>query len=621
MKKYMMRGIGVLLAAILTAMYTSASAAAITEGEYYIVGKDSSKALTATEAGNGDMVLGQSDRRANDRGQLWTLVKTGQPGKAAFEIRSRKYGSYLAKGKPNENGDTSAVLTHEANASGEFWTFQQNLTSYGVVYGESGTSLNVTGSSQSDNALIILFDTGLDDNAQWLLYPANERGTVASPTPAASVLDNLNKHYRLAPMRSAALEAMRLRRSKLMDYQPSGVYEQKGEHLSLTVRGLSSSPDGLTVMVGPMNSFEGGKPQDDPQLVVANEGGTDFVAKRSGPIYFLYSDSGFNSVALPVLDVTITHGGNPFPLYIEGKTRFDEWRHLLVTLPSAPLVELMSKHVLITATSRVYSKAPPDDPSAILDTLEKILGWYDELSGLDGSSELDQPSGLRVHYLQDTVTPAKVFDSVYMYATDYFVGVPGENMGDLLDVKKLRHAWSIWHETGHKYQQRDWTSDKNVETTVNIYSLYAQAHFGYPSNLEERDPNNGKSRFDLAARYLARKNRNFDNDRQMQFSDEDADSALWVRLVMYDQLRAGLGPDFYPRLHKYYRANPLDDSVIQDPAAQLQSFVLRSSIVSGRDLTRFFSDWGIVISRQTAARIQALKLPPADADLSRLELP
>jgi hypothetical protein len=104
-------------------------------------------------------------------------------------------------------------------------------------------------------------------------------------------------------------------------------------------------------------------------------------------------------------------------------------------------------------------------------------------------------------------------------------------MRDLLDVKKLRHAWSIWHEPGHKYQQKDWTWNKNVETTVNIYSLAAQAHFGYPSNREERDPDNGKSRLDLAARYLARKSRDFNNDKQMQFPEAICG---WVHTIVRD---------------------------------------------------------------------------------------
>jgi hypothetical protein len=242
------------------------------------------------------------------------------------------------------------------------------------------------------------------------------------------------------------------------------------------------------------------------------------------------------------------------------------------------------------------------------------------LSGLDGSSELDQPSPLRLHYQQDTVTPSKVFDSVYMYANDYFVGSPGENMRDLLDVNKLRHAWSIWHETGHMYQQKDWTLTNTVETTVNIYTLAAQAHFGYPSRLKGNDYNDGKSPLDLAAIYLARKSRDFNNDKEMQSAEKDDDRALWVRLVMYDQLRAGLGNNFYPLLHKYYRAHPLDDSVIEDQAAQLQFFILRSSIVSGRDLTTFFGDWGIPISRETAEQLQELKLPPADRNLSHIYL-
>src|SRR5690606_35254805 len=166
-----------------------------------------------------------------------------------------------------------------------------------------------------------------------------------------------------------------------------------------------------------------------------------------------------------------------------------------------------------TSTLSAYVKAAHRDPGEIITVLETIQAAYDGLSGLDGSSDLHRPSPLRIHYQQDTVTPQSVWDDgIYMYATDYFVGVPGENMGDLLDPDMLRNAWSIWRETGHKYQQQDWTWDEVVETTVNIYSLAIQAQFGRSSNLEHVDPDTGKSTLDLAAAYLAKRKRNFNDD-------------------------------------------------------------------------------------------------------------
>ncbi|MER8712516.1 M60 family metallopeptidase [Mesorhizobium sp. M0228] len=99
----------------------------------------------------------------------------------------------------------------------------------------------------------------------------------------------------------------------------------------------------------------------------------------------------------------------------------------------------------------------------------------------------------------------------------------------------------------------------------------------------------------------------------------DDDDELWVRLVMFDQLRRGLGEDFYPKLHRYYREHPLDDANKQD-AVKVQTFILRASTVANQDLTRFFSDWGLHIEQETADRLKRLNLPPADPQLSRVGL-
>lgn len=451
MKNFIAAAVRLIVGLLLAATVTAAGAAEIREGDYYIVPKHSYKALTAFDGRHGEIVLGQSARKPNDGpAQLWTINRaTGETNDATYQIRSRKYGKYLAGGDEDENGDTSVVLEDEQSAE-QAWRFKPHLDSYGIELDDSGTTLNVRANERADDARIIVYDASLDDNAQWLLYPAGNGDRPAAAAAEVSEFDNLNKRYRLAPMPAATPEANRLRRTKLMDDQPSGVFVKRGEAVSVMAEGLPPSPDGLTIMIGPMKSFYDERPQDDPQLVIAKEGRTDFTAKRNGLIYFRYIDSGF-SAALPSIDVAIVRGGSSIPLYVKGKTSFEDWQKMLTDTPGAPFVEMISERAAITATRKVYMRAPQDDPAEILDTIEQILGWYDALSGLDGSSKLHRPSRLRMHYQQDTVTPAKVFDDgVYMYAGNYFMGVPGSNMSDLLDVKKLR---SIWHETGHMYQQ------------------------------------------------------------------------------------------------------------------------------------------------------------------------
>lgn len=192
-----------------------------------------------------------------------------------------------------------------------------------------------------------------------------------------------------------------------------------------------------------------------------------------------------------------------------------------------------------------------------------MRGFRHESGMATGAKKL---AGLTVWALPLVLSPALTSDA-------------GENVGDLLVLDKLRRAWSIWHETGHKYQQNDWTWSEVIETTVNIYSLEAQARQGHPSRLKERDPETGESPFDLA-----RKKRDFTDSTQMRLHPDD-DGEYWVRLVMFNQLRQSFGDGFYPALHRYYRDNPLGYGQLNDQDAQIQAFVIATSTVAGQDLT------------------------------------
>jgi hypothetical protein len=241
MKNFIAAAVRLIVGLLLAATVTAAGAAEIREGDYYIVSKHSYKALTAFEGRHGEIVLGQSARKPNDGpAQLWTITRaTGETNDATYQIRSRKYGKYLAGGDDDENGDTSVVLEDEQSAE-QAWRFKPHLDSYGIELDDSGTTLNVRANERADDARIIVYDASLDDNAQWLLYPAGNGDRPAAAAAEVSEFDNLNKRYRLAPMPAATPEANRLRRTKLMDDQPSGVFVKRGEAVSVMAEGLIS---------------------------------------------------------------------------------------------------------------------------------------------------------------------------------------------------------------------------------------------------------------------------------------------------------------------------------------------------------------------------------------------
>jgi hypothetical protein len=327
-------------------------------------------------------------------------------------------------------------------------------------------------------------------------------------------------------------------------------------------------------------------------------------------MYFRHITHSFTKAARAT--VKVLAGGKPVPLYIAGQTSLSEWRQMLATYKNAPFVEMVNDKAMITVTRTHYDSSVQADPAEIFAITDKIIDAYNELSGLANNNDtINRPSPLRVHYLDDYFSKPAEVANAYMYATDYMIGMPDSSSLDLLNPKTLKSAWSIWHETGHLYQQRGWTTDYLVEVTVNIYSLYIQSLMGLPSRLDDaEDSGKGKSYRALAQEYLQTGGRDFSNDQTFP----DSDVAVWVRLVMYDRMGAVLGKRFYPELHTYYRNHPLNDDSATDQQ-KIDAFAYRASLVSGFNLTDFFILWGIHLSNDTISKIASLKLPEPPAEI------
>jgi hypothetical protein len=580
------------------------------DGDYYILAKHSYKPLTALDTG-GVAQYAWSPRL--EGGQVWTLKKEG----AGYSVFSGKYKRYLAVEDKSKEAGSLAVTAADNAGRQQRWQLRPRLDAFSVVAGHSRYALDVSGSSRAEGAPVIQWDeTSSSENQQFLLIPADgaQRGRhafMADPL-AGSSYDSTAKRYHLQALLSAVLDGQRMLQMSMMGYHPSGLYVAKGEKVRLEVSGLAPDRDALVLMVGQANSFFGSPTSSDPFERVARVGQNEFVAPRSGMLYFRYNDSGFGKAPPPAVDIQVLEGGNPVPFFIANQTTAAQWQDMLRTRRT-PYVEMIAPRVAVTLRRDLLDRASRTTPDAMLGYLTRMIGYHDEVSGLDGSTPIDRPSPLRMHFLQDDRSSAKTVENVYMYATNSFVGMPADSAQDLLTDMTRSVPWALWHESGHIYQQSDWTWDNATEVTVNIYSLHAQQRFGLPSRLDSVDEGTGRNTWDEAARYLARKKRNFLDDAS--FAEDTQD---FVRLVMFEQLRRGLGDSFYPKLHKDYRRNPLSyDEGADDDDKKVQQFILRSSRVAGRDLTGFFRAWGLPIDSATAAAISAMGLPPA-ADLTRV---
>ena len=414
--------------------------------------------------------------------------------------------------------------------------------------------------------------------------------------------DNVNGTYRLEAMPSAASEALRMNRTELCDEYPAGRYVARGEKLVITVEGL---PDGfsLDVTIGfrPMWGVEIDKQEES--LV---EGENTVTASQAGPLFlrFLQPDGDSEEAEVSVE----VEGGVPLPLYVDGQSSASQWHQQLKDYARAPFVQLLGEHAIITLPRHAHIKSPVKDPRATFATINRMIDLQDELAGLDGSTERDQRSKLRQHYLVDFRVSKAELGDVYMYATDQFIGMREDNTFTLTDPKALRREWGIWHETGHTHQQNAWTWDALTEVNVNLFSLYVQEAFGQPSTLQEQSDEDGT--------YLEQARSCVEQGTMDPFIDpENERCGYFVRLVMFYQLKEAFGWDLFKDLHKHFRANPSpEDASDQDKADALVQALCE---LTGVDLRAFFSAWGIEVSDTAAEALDEANFPPPDEDYSQ----
>ncbi|MGJ4860755.1 M60 family metallopeptidase [Labrys sp. La1] len=579
------------------------------EGDYFLVAMPTLEALTVTNESGEGATLGQAPRQPGlDAAQLWTLMAIeGEGGKSLYQIRSKYNGRSLLAANCDRESDVEVKLLPDAGSFDRGWTVEPEGRGHRIEACGGARRMTIAGAQEHNQAKVILEPIAGQPGGQWLLYPAVERSR-PSEVKIASAYDNLSRRYYITALPSARSEEARLDRLRLSDYQPSGLYVYAGETLSVIVRGQVTPPDGLAILVAPANGQERSGSISLLQEVDAAPGRTDLAIERDGLVYFRYLDTGFSAFAPPPLQVEVA-GGTPIPLYVLGKTRFPDWLTMLSQAASAPVVEFVSEHAIITATRAVHKRFEDQDPAAILGFIERLVALYNEVSGLDGSSALHEPSPLRLHYRQEEDAVARPRRRRAIVADDGVIHVSEASMADLLRTRKsMRSAWSIWCVTGQSYEQSHWPREIMGEEFAGIYALHAAERLGVAPEWLMTDSKAGKTSWRSVVHYFTPGTDGLP-DRNEDSQDIHECGTL-SRAGIYEQLRQRLGPQFYPRLHQYYRAHPLVAADTVDDDRRLQAFVLRTSIVAGRDLSRFFRDWDLPVAATTQAELRRVDLPP-----------
>lgn len=362
--------------------------------------------------------------------------------------------------------------------------------------------------------------------------------------------------------------------------QSSGFWANKGEILHIEYQHQGEDIDALPELwIVPIK--KGKEVSFGRQVVKLQEGINEIEVANTGPLYFAAT----NQPGSSEITVNLLKGGKPMPRFILGENTAEEWQQQLAQFSDAPFAELVGKRMILTMPIKNMRKQATD-PEGVLLLWDRIVDLAEEQFGL--SAERAFPHRATPFQYQFVSKPDNT--GGYMSAGGYWLGTNGSGIPEVITTELLKRSWGPWHELGHHYQMPAWTFGDDIETTVNLTSLYIQRALGETSRLE------AESRWDSVAALMKTSGHNY----------EDVDS--FIRLAMFWQLDLAFGQDFYSRLGDRYRTLTKVEQP-KNSEEKKQRFLLETSRVAGVNLESFFQHWGLKPTQETSAQLHSMSLP------------
>ncbi|WP_291592502.1 M60 family metallopeptidase [Bacteroides sp.] len=206
---------------------------------------------------------------------------------------------------------------------------------------------------------------------------------------------------------------------------------------------------------------------------------------------------------------------------------------------------------------------------------DDIIGWQQELMGIEDI----RPNLFNNHVF--AISP----EGAYMWASDDRIGFIYTYLDNILlrdkVMEKKDNAWGPAHEIGHIHQGAiNWPSC--TESSNNIFSNYVLYKLGkYCSR--------GLEISKLAESYRQKKSWALLGDNG-SYKNEDTELHMRMQWQLWNYFhRLGNMPDFFPKLFKELRTNPL--AAASPGTAQMQ-YAKAVCKVANMDMTEFFERWG-----------------------------
>lgn len=424
-----------------------------------------------------------------------------------------------------------------------------------------------------------------------IVYTVTDKGgNTVNATSKVTVIDDREQRKIIASPQGSVSEHRNKENRQFThaDIEPTGIFVKKGEQVDIKIEGLATG-ENVYATFGQLGTYEYLNDNNDIDLtdITLKNGENNIVFEQGDAMLYIKNTSETNEIKASIT------GGQAVPMFVLGQTTQSEWLKMLEEMTDAPFVELVGDHVFGTFQYNIaYTPLKNRPVDALLKYWDKIFMLENEVAGLDlEASGVAKKYANRIHIINPDTGAGYANASNRRICFQKDSGAGKAILTETPDMDQ----WGLWHEIGHTYQTPSylWGSSDNslMEVTTNIYSLSVQEKLGLTNRFD------GSPDFVNNIReYLANESTDKDFDNM-----DIADSGdVWVKLGMFEQLRRAYGESFYPRLNQAYRV--LGDSQLaslKTTTQKEQMFMRMTSQIAGRNLTSFFTKWGLYADEET----------------------
>lgn len=398
------------------------------------------------------------------------------------------------------------------------------------------------------------------------------------------------------------------------DLQPLGVTAQAGA----TVAIYAELPSDATVYVVPTQFYgESGVWKGTP---VALENGRNYITVqqigslggRGGPLYITYSGSHPEQIKLqvrvvnnawemPVLELSDWYSMGESARKDAIRTYVQELSAYVAALPTSGLTtnvrnatEISTPSVLLSLPAdQVLSglKSAGSDEDAMVNAMyQNVLAWEEELFIANKVQGIIDSNATLTSYqypmtTRQNIRYMRMFAGAFMYAAGNHIGVEYGSTSALVQGKPTSvtgagkanglFGWGIAHEIGHNMDKLG-----KAEITNNIYSLALQAWDGSSMALDTRLT--ADERWETIFNKVAQGRPSSANNVFVQLG------MYWQLHLAYDNAAQPLA--FYNQFFKLWKSGAHSGYTYDERVA------LIASQVADRNLTEFFTRWGMTLS-------------------------